>query len=195
MQNLKEGSVENADTKKKAIKRNIAHRYIKYNSKTIHRIVREQSANNEDPTCLLIKVAEDLIEQYGNYSAYRFFEANRSYLPSAEGKMLELSPYCSYVSASNLIEQVGKPASELIKSIEEAQKPILCIDEATANRACMLVCARTLSVLTKKYWRDLPNGDALLFKAEEQFEELCSSLKIGRRTSSIINRNKVKNVA
>ncbi len=187
---LDEGTKKVATTKK-----NVAHKFIKSNLKTPYKIILEHPVEGENLTCLSNDDACKFIELYGNICMYNFFDENRVYLPIAEKKLVEFSPYSSYGSFDNLVDQFGKPASELIKMMEENRQPVLCLDGATANLACMLICARTQATLLSKHWKDLPNGEELLLKADNHFEELCSSLKIGRRTKSIINRKKAEGQA
>lgn len=195
MENNLKAPSENTGTKTKTIKQNIVHRYIKLNLKTPYRIVRDRPTENESRICLTHEDTLLLIEQYENYATYRFYDEHKAYIPVSEQKLEELSSYSSYVSGPNLIERLGKPISERIKTIEEIQKPLLCVDDSVANLACMLIYARLQANLTKKYWEDLPDGEELLLKADNHFEELCSGLKIGRRTRSIINRKKVEGQA
>jgi hypothetical protein len=195
MTNDNQPILENVGEKKVAkTKFNIAHRYAKFNAKTPQRILNEQVPNNEDPICFLIEDVFNSIELYGNHCQRSFIEERRGYLTSAEKKLSELAAYPSDGSVSGLFEKFGKPASQLIRVMEENQKPILCLDEATVNHAFALIYARTQSSLLNKHWKELPDGEALLLEADNHLEELCSRLKIGRRSRATINKKKANEV-
>jgi hypothetical protein len=187
MTNNNVADLQNVGAKPVKIKRTVAHRYIKSKSKTGYRILREYSANNEDPICLTIKEAYNLITQHENCCAYQFYQTNKLFLPIAGKMMAELIEHSFY----DLSDKVGTPVSELIKSMEEQGIPMLCVDASVANHAFKLIYARTISNLTKKYWEDLPNGAKLLTNSDDDFENLCSTLKIGRRTRAGIARKKI----
>lgn len=183
-------TTETVGIKRVATKNIIANKFADKNKKTPARILNEQKKTCEEPNGVLIEDMHRLIGNLRLTYVEQFYAKRIALLPIAEKKVAELSQHCTECSAPDLIKQISIPVSQLMRVVEESQKPILCIDEATANLACMLVFASVQSELTKKHWQDLPNGEELLIQAENHFEELCSGLKIGRRTRAIMNKKK-----
>ena len=190
MNNLSNASPEEATIKAITYKKTIAHRYIKKNYKTPVRIENENPDKGEVIQCITIEDANTLLENYGKFCECQFYEKHKTYIPNAEKRMEGLTSNLIENSINDYIAQNSKPVSELKTMMEDSKQPLLCIGEAAANSACMLIHARTQVALLVKYWKDLPDGKELLRIADNNFEELCSTLKIGRRTRAIISRKK-----
>lgn len=185
-----EADLESAGANESSKNMKIVFRYLRKNLGTPYKILSNYPSDNPDPVCLFETDFKNVVEPYSRYCEADFFETHKAYLLIANKKLSELASYKSYDSVAGIIETLGKPSSEIIKQMEEEQKPILCVSDYTIQQACLLIYARTLSTLTKKYWEELPNGEDLKTKADNHFEDLCANSKIPRRTSTIIKRKK-----
>lgn len=191
MQNQNEGSLESLSQEKVKLKKTIVERAADKNAKSPVKIGNENPEENVKTMCVAANDFCPIIQKYGGYCQRAFYVEGEVYIPGAEKKIQKLSSYSSFSSVSELIESVWKPAYQFIEIMEENKKPILCIDAKVANLIGKLIHARTQSMLLSKHWSELPDGKNRLFLADEHFEELCSSLRLARRTRSIINKKKI----
>lgn len=194
MQNHNEGSLESLSQEKVKLKKTIVHRGADKNAKSPVKIANENPQENVKTMCVAADDFYPIIQKYGGYCERAFYIEGEAYILGVEKKIQNLSPYSSFSSVSELIESVWKPAYQFIEIMEESKKPILCIDAKVANLIGMLIHARTRSSLLSKHWSELPDGKNQLFLADEHFEKLCSSLRLSRRTRSIINKKKIVTV-
>ncbi len=153
-----------------------------------HKFLNDPVTNDPDPYLILLEHLPSVVLPYSYYCYKNWIDQNKAYIKHYDKENAKIKPCSSYDSAARAIDSLGIRASEIIKLMEEQQQPIFCIDEATVIQTCLLIHARTVTILTNKYWRELPSGAQLRMNADYHFEELCASLKIPRRTRAIIQR-------
>ncbi|HEX8515182.1 MAG TPA: hypothetical protein VGB43_08755 [Flavobacterium sp.] len=183
MENTTVISSKNRDTNKQ--RRFMEHRFLAKELKSPFRLHHE--CKTEDILCLLEAPSMSLIDEYSKTCTKAFYKEHAPYLVNSAKELAKLAPFhCK--EDKELINERAKPLKELIRLVEEYQEPIVCIDQGTASLITMLVYGRVNVSLLKKHWKDLPEGELKLMKANEFLEELASGLKIPRRTSVIIKR-------
>jgi hypothetical protein len=168
-------------------KRDVSNRFADNETRTVIRILNE-SEGNEDQLCVLHPDIEELILQQKCQTELLFFQSNKAYLPTAAKKVAALAHFESMENAEQGIKRKAKLLSELITLSEQNGLPITCIKEGDAHMACLLAHFHVKAILMNKYWMDLPEGAILKDKCDQEFEELCSGLKIPRRTRAIMKR-------
>lgn len=172
---------------KKWKKRDVSNRFADNETRSVIRILNENEGS-ENQLCVLHPDMEDLILQQKCQTELLFFQSNKTYLTIAAEKIAALAHFETMENAEQGIKQKAKTLSELITLTEKNGSPITCIKEGDAHMACLLAHFHVKAILVNKHWKDLPGGVLLKDKCDQEFEELCSGLKVPRRTRAIMKR-------
>lgn len=176
-----------AESKKK-VKRTVVDRYLSLNLRTPVSIVNDN--NNEDLVCLRETDVLNFRHEYTLYCEHQFFMKNRLYLPDASKALSKLPVFTDVFSVEEIIMRNALGAKELIVEMERSESIAFCIDEASVHLLAMLIFGKVNTDLMKRYSRDLPDGATRLQLADEYFENICSQLRLPRRTRAIMKRPK-----
>lgn len=176
MKENEEANLENPIEEK--IKLGTEGTYGKRNCVSPFAIILNHPAHDPDPYVCPWPSFAKAMSVYGKYCTYHYYEPRMAYLKIATKKLEELKEFAEYESISKIIEDFGVRATDVIKAMEEKKTPIRCVGDSEIRQACFLVHARINLQLTKKHWRDLPEGQELLEDFQKRYEDLCTSLKL-----------------
>lgn len=168
------------------IKPNLSHKFLTSKSKSAIRLSNEFGA---DTKCLQIEKAASLLNTASHYFDCIQYEYYKTYLPvprSLQSLICSVEKDSSFLPDS--LESSLKTADELSLLMEESNTLIKCVTFTDYKNALDILKKRQNAHFFNKHWKDLPNGHSLLAEADEEFNAICASLKIGRRTRSIINQ-------
>lgn len=149
----------------------------------------------EVKVCYVEDIAGKIFFSYSMNCLYKFHNNNKLYVRDSK---VELEKYKNWIDdndTNNLIENSGVDVQALVEQMEEKQEQILCLSKASVDLTCLLIEARTNSILYNKYWDKLPNGKTLKREVDETFERLCSKARIPRRTRIGIENKKLKTIS
>lgn len=145
---------------------------------------------NSDQICFLQTDAEQILLSQSKHCIAKLINEYKLYIPGSIEVLPELSNYTDSVLIINLFKGGGKILLDIIQQMEERQEVIQCIGEPELKKACKLIEAKTNVSFFHKYWQMLPEGQQQGEIADDDFEALCSELKIPRRTREIMKRKK-----
>lgn len=148
-----------------------------------------------DQICFLLSDVEQILLSQSKHCNAKLIQENKIYIPGSNEALSELLNYTDDAIVKNLFHSRGIVLSDAIGKMEERQEIIHCIGEPELKKACKLIEVRTNVSFFQKYWRMLPEGQRQGEIADDDFEALCSELKIPRRTREIIKRKKANKQA
>lgn len=173
---------------KKKVKRTVVDRYLSLSLRTPVSVVNNN--NNEDVLCLRETDLLNFQHEYTLFCTHQFYTKNRIYLTGANKALSKLPVFTDVFSVEAIVKSNALSAKQLIVEMEKSGSIAFCIDEASVHLLAMLIFGRVNTDLMKKYWKDLPDGSIKLQLADEYFENICSQLKLPRRTRAIMKRCK-----
>jgi hypothetical protein len=168
------------------LKRNVSHRYLTTKLNTPFELMAENKDSDYSVRAVLKEKAERFIDSYYKRCTLQYYSQHKAYLRNAEEKISALSEHGFITPVTELIQELSDPVRRLAEMMEENGAPLLCIEDSELLLACYLMEARVLSELMRKHYREIPNGIEFLEKADEIFEDLCSKMKIPRRTRALL---------